>query len=184
MHSPPHVLLHLCCGPCGTHAVETLRPDHKVTLFFSNSNIAPKAEYDLRLRHARKLVGIYGVPMIEDTYDHDEWLEQVKGYEGEPERGARCTQCFAFNLRRAAKHVQAHGFDSFTTTLTVSPHKDTETIFGVGRGLGPFLAVDFKKNNGFNRSVELSAKHRLYRQDYCGCEFSQQARADADAARA
>ncbi len=172
MHSPANVLLHICCGPCATHAVETLRAHHQVTMFFSNSNVAPKPEYELRLRHARKLVGIYCVPLMEDTYDHDAWLEQVRGHEHEPEGGTRCERCFLFNLGRAAKQAQNHGFDSFTTSLTVSPHKRSETIFSVGSKLGSFLPVDFKENNGFKHSVELSRQHGLYRQDFCGCEFS------------
>ena len=172
MHSPPTVLLHVCCGPCATHAVSTLRTHHEVTMFFSNSNVAPQSEYELRLRHARKLVSVYGVPLMEDTYDHDAWRAHVKGHESAPEGGSRCARCFLFNLGRAATRAKDHGFDAFTTSLTVSPHKKTETIFSVGEQLGSFLPVDFKENDGFKRSVELSRDHGLYRQDFCGCEFS------------
>jgi epoxyqueuosine reductase len=167
------VLLHVCCAPCATHSVEVLAVEHRVTLFFSNSNISPREEYDQRLAEARRLAVRAGLSLVEDVYDHDAWLAHIRGLEGEPERGRRCEKCFEYNLRRAASYARDREFDFFTTTLTISPHKDSSTIFRVGESLGPFLAVDLKKRDGFRRAMELTRAYGLYRQDYCGCEFSQ-----------
>ena len=166
------LLLHICCAPCSSAAIERLRSEYDVTGFFSNSNIAPEPEYWRRLSEARRLAGELEIPFVIDTYDHADWLECVKGYEDEPEGGARCERCFAFSLSHAAAYADANGFDLYTTTLSISPHKHTPTIFRVGHDLGPFLDVDLKKQDGFQRSLELSREYGLYRQDYCGCEFS------------
>ena len=166
------LLLHVCCGPCATYPVETLRLQFEITLFFSNSNISPDSEYHKRLQHARDLSDACHVPLVEDLRDHNAWLRHVAGMEEEPERGKRCEKCFDFSLRRTARYAGDHEFDLFTTTLTISPHKDSLQIFRVGEKLGPFLAVDLKKKDGFKRSLELSKKLGLYRQTYCGCEFS------------
>ncbi len=171
-----NVLLHVCCAPCATAAVERLRQTSRVSLFFSNSNIWPEEEYRRRHAWVVELSGHLSAPLIEDVYDHAAWLDFVRGFEDEAERGRRCQHCFMFNLRRAAAYAVANGFDGFTTTLTISPHKDTSTIFAVGRQLGPFLELDFKKRDGFRRSLELARQLGLYRQDYCGCEFSLAAR--------
>jgi len=168
----PSVLLHVCCAPCAAHPIEVLQQNYRVTLFFSNSNIAPREEYLARLQHVRRLVGLYQVDLIEDTYDHDAWREHVRGLEHAPEQGARCARCFAFNLSRTAEYAEGHGYHAFTTTLTVSPHKATETIFAAGRQFPQFLAYDFKKQNGYARSTARAKEHFFYRQDYCGCEFS------------
>ncbi len=171
------VLLHVCCAPCSTHAIERLLKEYEVVLFFSNSNIWPREEYDRRLDEARKIARAYGLRLVEDSYDNERWRGWIRGLEAEPERGARCPKCFEFNLRRAAEYAKADGFDFFTTTLTISPHKDSKTIFGIGKRLSEecgvgFLEVDFKKQDGFRHSIELSEKHHLYRQNYCGCRFS------------
>lgn len=166
------LLLHVCCGPCATHPVRALQEEYDLTLFFSNSNIAPEAEYRKRLANAQKVATECDVPLVTDEYDHEMWLACIAGLEEEPEKGARCEKCFEFNLSSAARYAQAHGFDLFTTTLTISPHKDSQVIFRIGKQAGPFLAVDLKKKDGFKRSVELSKAQGLYRQDYCGCEFS------------
>ena len=170
--SKPSLLLHVCCGPCATHSVQALQREHHVTLFFSNSNIAPPAEYEKRLAAARRVAESCGTPLVEDAGDHAAWLECVRGLEQEPEKGRRCERCFEFNLSRAARYAAEHGFDRFTTTLTISPHKDAGQIFRIGAQLGPFLAVDLKKGGGFKRSADLSRDFGLYRQTYCGCEFS------------
>ena len=166
------ILLHVCCAPCSTHAIELLKEDYDVALFFSNSNIFPKEEYEKRLEDARKIAEIHDLELVVDDYNHTAWLEFIKGLEQEPERGKRCLKCFEFNLIRIAAYSIKEGFGAFTTTLTISPHKDTRKIFEIGKGLGNFLAVDFKKKDGFKRSIELSKKYDLYRQSYCGCEFS------------
>ena len=168
----PKLLLHVCCGPCATHVIDVLREDYAVTLFFSNSNIAPYTEYQARLCSAEKLAVITGLDMVTDIYDHEAWLAHVRGLEGEPEKGRRCAKCFEYNLRRSAHYARRLGYEHFTTTLTISPHKDAATIFETGRALGEFLALDFKKGDGFRHSTELSKAYGLYRQQYCGCEFS------------
>jgi hypothetical protein len=166
------ILLHVCCAPCATHSIEKLGATYDVTLFFSNSNIHPRDEYETRLAQARKLADLTGCRLIEDAYDHAAWLAFIAGFEAEPEKGRRCLKCFEYNLARAAQCARRNGFDGFTTTLTISPHKRSPDIFRVGAGLGDFLAVDFKKRDGFRRSIELSRQYGLYRQAYCGCEFS------------
>ena len=166
------LLLHVCCGPCATHSVEALQAEYELTLFFSNSNISPRSEYDRRLADAERLASICAVPLVVDEYDHAAWLRGIAGLEDQPERGLRCERCFAFNLTRAAGYAREHGFDIFTTTLTISPHKNSSTIMNIGARIGPFLAIDLKKKHGFKHSIELSEAYGLYRQDYCGCEFS------------
>jgi predicted adenine nucleotide alpha hydrolase (AANH) superfamily ATPase len=141
-------------------------------MFFSNHNIAPIEEYDKRLEAARKLAGEWGVELIEDTYDHEAWLTAIEGYEDEPERGLRCGKCFDYSLGRTSAYALKHGFDSFTTTLTVSPHKISKMLFEIGKKYPGYEAWDFKKKDGFKRSNELSRELGLYRQNYCGCEFS------------
>ena len=172
MSEARRILLHTCCAPCATHCAQSLRPDWQVTLFFSNSNIAPRAEYDRRLAAARTLAQITACPLLEDVYDHEAWLNTIRGLEDEPERGRRCLACFAFTLNRTAAAARRNGFDTFSTTLTVSPHKRSPDIFTIGARIGNFLAVDFKKKNGFANSLALSREYGLYRQDSCGCEFS------------
>ena len=166
------ILLHVCCAPCSTHAIEMLMRDYEVVLFFSDSNIWPREEYERRLGEARRIAKAYNLELVEDSYDNEAWMEWIKGLESEPERGKRCPKCFEFNLKKAAEYAKSHGFDYFTTTLTISPHKDSKIIFGIGKALGNFLEIDFKKQDGFKHSLELSKKHELYRQDYCGCKFS------------
>ncbi len=171
------LLLHICCGPCATACVERLREEgHDVTLFFSNANIAPEAECEKRLETARKFADAVGVPLVADEgASHADWLREVaSGLENEPEGGRRCRRCFEFNLRRAAAFARANGFEALTTSLTVSPHKRSETVFEAGRAAAPDLFVEenFKKRDGFKRSLALSQALGLYRQDYCGCEFS------------
>ena len=166
------ILLHVCCAPCATHPLQLLREHYTVVLFFSNSNIHPAEEYAARLDEARKLARLEGVPLVEDVYDHAAWLRHVRRWQKEPEGGRRCEACFRFNLRRAGEYCKREGLDAFTTTLTVSPHKNAERIFEIGRSVGPFLEMDFKKRDGFKKSVDLSREYGLYRQHYCGCEFS------------
>ncbi len=151
--------------------------DYKVTLFYSDSNIWPKEEYDRRLGEARKIAKAYCLELIEDSYENDAWEEHVKGLEAEPEKGKRCAKCFEFNLGRAAQYAKSHGFGLFTTTLTIAPQKNSKMVFEAGRKAAEdagimFLEIDFKKQDGFKHSLELSEKHHLYRQDYCGCRYS------------
>ena len=184
------VLLHTCCGPCASACVPALRDlGNEVALFFSNSNIDAEAEFEKRLDNARTLADAEGVEVVADLYDHADWLEKVaKGFEDEPEKGARCARCFRYNLARTAAYAAAHGYDAFTTSLTVSPHKVSRMVFEAGAdaawgvsakdcggsaaAVPAFLPVDFKKKDGFLRSLRRAAELGLYRQSYCGCEFS------------
>ena len=168
----PRLLLHVCCAPCATEPIERVKRDYDVALFFSNSNVWPRAEYDKRLDESRKLARIVELPLVVDEYEHESWRDTVRGSEEEPEGGERCRSCFGFSLARAARYAEQNKFQAFSTTLSVSPHKSSRLIFEVGATLLLFLAVDFKKQNGFTRSAELSKKYGLYRQHYCGCEFS------------
>ena len=162
---------------------------NEVALFFSNSNIDTEAEFEKRLDNARTLADAEGVELAADAYDHADWLAKVaKGLEDAPEKGARCARCFRFNLARTAAYAAAHGYDAFTTSLTVSPHKVSRMVFEAGADAAwsvsakecggsaaaapAFLPVDFKKKDGFLRSLRRAAELGLYRQSYCGCEFS------------
>jgi len=166
------ILLHTCCGPCATTCVERLSSDRDVVLFFSNSNIAPEEEYIKRLRAAERLAEIMNVAIIQDAYDHEAWLRNIRGLEDEPEGGGRCGKCFAFSLAKAAAAAEKLGIPAFTTSLSVSRYKSSSQIFSVGRAFAAFQPIDFKKRGGYDRSIELSRQYRLYRQKYCGCEFS------------
>jgi predicted adenine nucleotide alpha hydrolase (AANH) superfamily ATPase len=146
-----------------------------VTLFFSNGNISPTEEYQKRLDAVRMLAERLAVPLVVDATDHADWLADVAtGFEAEPEKGKRCARCFRHSLLRTHQEMERQGFDAFTTSLTVSPHKPTPLIFEVGQAIdnARFLVVDFKKNDGFKHSVQLATEIGLYRQSYCGCEFS------------
>ena len=171
-----NVLLHTCCAPCATHCILVLQElGHDVTMFYSNTNIAPRDEFLKRLDAVHALSDRLKIPVLLDEPDHDEWLDRVaKGFEQEPEKGRRCERCFNYSLSRTHETMLTRGFDRFTTSLTVSPHKHSPTLFSVGHALDTerFLAIDFKKNGGFQHSRQLAAVFGLYLQNYCGCEFS------------
>ncbi len=175
------LLLHVCCGPCSTTALERLFPEYDVTVFFFNPNIAPEREYILRRDEAKRYaLEVFGskVGFEEGAFRPDVFLEAVKGYENEPEGGRRCEICFRLRLEETARYARENGYSHFCTTLTVSPHKNALLINRLGEELArnyeglTYLPSDFKKRNGFGRSVEISKKHELYRQNYCGCVFS------------
>ncbi len=171
------VLLHACCGICAGHCVSTLKDrGDQVSIFFSNANIAPADEFSRRLDALKTLANHFDVPVIIDPPDHSDWIENVAlGFENEPERGRRCSRCFRYSLSRTSNFQKEQGFDLFTTTLTVSPHKPSKTILEIGSSLDAqhFLSIDFKKNNGFVETNAIARELGLYRQNYCGCEFSQ-----------
>jgi epoxyqueuosine reductase len=175
------ILVHICCAPCATASAERLLLEgRKPVLYFSNSNIAPEAEYTRRLESARMLADRMALALEEDVYDHAAWLEAVRGLEMEPEKGRRCLQCFEFSLTRTAQEARRLGIDEFCTTLTISPHKVSRRIFEIGARFPGFVPIDFKKQDGFLRSLQLTRELDLYRQGYCGCEFSRrEGRADA-----
>lgn len=168
------ILIHICCAPCGAPSVERVKLDDwaEVGLYFSNSNIYPRQEYEQRLLYVRELSKIYKVILEEDEYDHDAWLEHIKGYENEPEKGTRCVKCFEYSLARTASMAERYDFTAFTTTLTISPHKMSQIIFDIGSKFPAYVPYDFKKQDGFLRSIQLSKDYGFYRQPYCGCEFS------------
>jgi epoxyqueuosine reductase len=173
MNTAERILLHTCCAPCATACTERLIASGSETLlFFSNSNIYPEEEYLKRLENAVKLAAILNLKIQEDRYDHEEWLRHIRGLEDEPEQGRRCMKCFGFSLSRAARAAEILNFPAFTTTLTVSRHKPSQMIFEAGKIFPAFKPFDFKKQNGYSRSIELSKVYGLYRQNYCGCEFS------------
>lgn len=176
-NSKPQVLLHICCAPDSTAVFERLKQEYKVIGFFHNPNIFPEAEYKKRLEEAEYVARKLKFKIVVPGYAPQEWENAVKGLEAEPEKGKRCNVCFRFNLQATAKKAKRRGIPFFTTTLTISPHKVTEMIFKAGTeaaikyGL-KFLELDFKKKDGFKRSLELSREMNLYRQNYCGCRYS------------
>jgi len=173
MSEKKKILLHTCCAPCAAGSYERLRElGYEITFLYSNSNIYPRAEHDIRLENIRKLADALGIELLCDTYDHDSWLKRVQGLENEPEKGGRCAVCFEVNLGRAAFFAERHGIEKFTTTLTVSPHKESQKIFDAGRRFPRYIEFDFKKKGGSARSSMLCREFGLYRQSYCGCEFS------------
>lgn len=172
------ILVHVCCGPCSTAVIEQLKEEeHEFILFFPNSNIYPLAEREKRRQFAEKVSEIYGLEFIFEEYNHEDWGEFVKGLEAEPQGGKRCEKCFEMNLTKTALKAKELGIENFTTTLTVSRFKKSPLVLGVGLRIGrelgvQFLDYDFKKKGGFDRSIALAKKYGLYRQNYCGCEFS------------
>ena len=174
------VLLHSCCGPCASACVPRLKEGgHSVTMYVSNSNIDTREEFEKRLGEARRLASSEGVELVAADYDHDSWLNEVAaGYEQEPERGKRCERCFRYNLARTAAYAEANGFDAFTTSLTVSPHKPSDKVFAASDD-PRFMRENFKKRDGFKLSLQRSAALGLYRQSYCGCEFSRKERKES-----
>lgn len=179
-HSKPKLLLHICCVGCGAFVSRLLAKDFQVTLYFYNPNISPVSEYELRLAETKKIAGIFGFKLLIGEYKHDEWLESVKGHEQDPEKGERCLICYRERLEKTAKLARGSGFAYFASTLTVSPHKLAREINAIGEELAlkygvKFLNRDFKKQDGFKQAMALSDELGLYRQNYCGCEFSRPA---------
>ncbi len=182
----PKLLLHACCGPCSTSCVERLADEYSITLYYYNPNIMDREEYLLRrdgllrfikaFNEENKNRGIF-VDYLEGRYDPEKFIYMAKGLEDAPEGGARCDMCFTMRLADTAVMAKKLCMDYFTTTMSVSPHKNYEEIKKLGLMLEDetgvnYLDVDFKKKNGFGRSVELSKKYGLYRQNFCGCEYS------------
>jgi predicted adenine nucleotide alpha hydrolase (AANH) superfamily ATPase len=172
------ILLHVCCGTCATQSIIELQQDSfTVTLFFSNSNIHPEEEYKKRLNSLKGYANMIKIPLIEDTYNPAEWFEMIKGFETASEGGDRCKLCIESRLRKTAQYAKAKGFDCFTSSLSISPHKDTELINKLGSQIAEeldinFLPKNFKKKDGFKKSILISKEHGLYRQNYCGCIYS------------
>ena len=176
--SVPRLLLHCCCAPCASYALEYLSGFFRIGVLFYNPNIRPREEFDKRAMQFDKLLSmapLHGrAELIAAPYDDAEFDSVAANYPDEPEGGRRCRECFELRLGKTAALAEAGGYDYFTTTLTVSPHKDAAVINGIGGALAErrgvrFLHADFKKRDGFKQSIELSKRYGLYRQTYCGC---------------
>ena len=177
----PTLLLHACCAPCSSYVLEYLSKYFDITLLFYNPNITPEEEYRFRESELQRLIGEMPLPIrvtvISDRYDPQEFYNIAKGLEELSEGGERCKRCYRLRLARTAKIAKERGFDYFTTTLSISPYKNAEWLNSIGEQEAAELGInylfsDFKKKNGYKRSCELSEQYGLYRQNYCGCEFS------------
>lgn len=181
----PRLFLHSCCAPCSSYVLEYLSEYFDITVYYYNPNIFPEEEYEKRVLEQQYLIGEmktrYPVSFLAEAYRPEEFYDAVRGVEQVPEGGERCFRCYALRLEQAVKVAAGKGFDYFTTTLSISPIKNAAKLNETGEELGrkygiPYLVSDFKKRNGYKRSVELSREYGLYRQDYCGCVFSKKER--------
>jgi predicted adenine nucleotide alpha hydrolase (AANH) superfamily ATPase len=185
----PTLLLHSCCAPCSSYVLEYLSNYFEITIFYYNPNINPAEEYDRRVIEQRRLIQElndgsngreavkYKIDYVVGDYEPEKFFDIAKGLEKEKEGGSRCFNCYELRLNEAAIIAKEGGYDYFTTTLSISPHKNADKLNEIGRELEErygvrYLYSDFKKKNGFKRSIELSKEHELYRQDYCGCVYS------------
>ena len=185
----PSLLLHACCGPCSTYVIEYLTEFFDITVYFYNPNIHPAEEYDKRLESIKRFVSEFPpaardkIRFVEETYDAKEFFDATnvlaeKELQEEGERGERCRRCYEFRMKKSWDYAERNGFDYFTTTISISPCKDAKKINEIGFALKSdtklrYLPGDFKKRNGFLRSLQLSKEYNLYRQTYCGCVYSQ-----------
>lgn len=175
----PSLLLHSCCAPCSSYVLEYLNRYFKITVFYYNPNISPESEYLHRVEEQKRLISEFcqDVSFIEGKYEPERFYEISKGLENEPERGARCLKCYRLRLEETAKEAVSQKSDYFTTTLSISPQKDSALLNEIGKEISEkynisYLYSDFKKRGGYKRSIELSAKYNLYRQNFCGCVYS------------
>lgn len=177
----PKLMLHACCACCASYVLEYLSPHFDIYLLFYNPNITEESEYSYRKSELKRLVDEMKlsekVTIVHCEYTPQSYLDSVKGLENEPERGSRCSACFDMRLKKTAQLAVEHGCDYFATTLTISPLKNSSIINSIGESIGEsigvsYLPTDFKKKNGYKRSIELSKEYNLYRQNYCGCIFS------------
>jgi len=178
----PRLLLHSCCAPCSSYVLEYLSKHFEITVFYYNPNIFPESEYTKRILEQQTLIGEmkYPVSFIAGNYDKEKFYEMAKGLEHLKEGKERCFKCYALRLEETARLAREGEFDYFTTTLSISPMKNADKLNEItmlGRKYGvEYLQSDFKKKNGYKRSIELSKEYDLYRQDYCGCVYSMQER--------
>ena len=169
----PRLLLHCCCAPCSSAVIERLKEFFEITFYYYNPNIFPEQEYNLRKEEFKKL----NVDLVAEAYNHQEFVNITKGMENEKEGGMRCRACIAQRMNQSFNYASKNGFDFVTTTLSISPHKDAKYINDLGEQLQQnfnvkYLYADFKKQNGYLRSIQICKDLKIYRQDYCGCEFS------------
>ena len=177
----PKLLLHSCCAPCSTYVLEYLSQFFEITVFYYNPNIYPPEEFQKRTIEQNKLIDnmIFKNPVsfVPCDYDSEMFYTSVKGLESVPEGGKRCEECFKLRLRKTAEYAKQNNYDYFTTTLSISPLKNSRLLNNIGKSLSEefnvkYLYSNFKKKNGYKRSCELSKEYNLYRQNYCGCVFS------------
>lgn len=181
----PRLFLHSCCAPCSSYVLEYLSRYFEITVFFYNPNISPAEEYEKRVEEIRRMIGemefAHPVELVEGEYDPQVFFQMAKGMEHIPEGGERCFGCYRLRMEEAARLAKEGNYDYFTTTLSISPLKNAQKINEIGEELAEIYQVshlpsDFKKKNGYKRSIELSGEYGLYRQDYCGCVFSKRER--------
>ena len=179
----PRLFLHSCCAPCSSYVLEYLSEHFAITVFYFNPNIAPEEEYRKRVEEQKRLVeqlpAVYPIQFLEGRYEPEEFYSRVRGLEKEPEGGARCRVCFELRLEEVARLAAEGGYDYYTTTLSISPLKNAQVLADVAIKMGEkwgvaWLPSDFKKKEGYKRSIQLSSEYDLYRQNYCGCVFSRQ----------
>lgn len=179
----PKLLLHSCCAPCSSYVLEYLSQFFHITIYYYNPNISHIDEYQRRITEQEKLIRQLPVKnpieFLQGEYEPEKFYQIAKGLEKSPEGGDRCFRCYELRLKATAKLAKELGFDYFTTTLSISPHKNAFKLNEIGEMLAkeydiPYLCADFKKKNGYKRSIELSREYQLYRQDYCGCIYSKE----------
>lgn len=177
----PTLLLHSCCAPCSSYTLEYLSRYFSITVFYFNPNISPKAEFDKRFAEQKRLIETLPsenkISLICGDYNYDEFLNVARGYDSVPEGGERCFRCYRMRLEKTAELAKQNGFDYFCTTLSISPLKNSQKINEIGFNVAEkygvkWLPSDFKKREGYKRSIELSREYDLYRQNFCGCVFS------------
>ncbi|MBO5238135.1 MAG: epoxyqueuosine reductase QueH [Lachnospiraceae bacterium] len=177
----PNLLLHACCAPCSSYVLEYLAQFFRITVFFYNPNISPQEEFDKRVLELERFITefpvVHPVQLEVGEYHPEVFLNMAKGLEQEPEGGSRCYRCYEQRLEETAKKCRKEGYDYFTTTLSISPYKNAQWLNEIGERMADrygiaYLVSDFKKKNGYRRSIELSQEYQLYRQDYCGCTYS------------
>lgn len=172
------ILLHACCATCSGYPLEKLKEmGYQPILYFFNPNIYPKEEFEKRLSELQNYAQKKEIELIVDKYLPQKWYNYIAGLENEPEKGARCQKCFEYRLIHTAKKAKELGLNCFTTTLTVSPHKQSKVIFETAKKIAvkfelDFIEVDFKKQNGFLKTMQIAKNENFYRQNYCGCEYS------------
>ena len=171
------ILLHSCCAPCSSSVIERLKDYFDITVLYYNPNIEPLEEFEKRKKEQIRLLKELNISFLDIDYLNEEFHRKIVGFENEPENGARCPICYELRIEKCALLAKDHGYDYFGTTLTISPHKPSKIINEIGLKLEKkydikFLVSDFKKEDGYKRSIELSKEYGLYRQDYCGCFYS------------
>lgn len=179
------LLLHACCGPCSSYCLEVLSKYFDITIYYYNPNIHPDQEYNRRLEEIKRFIteykGVNKIELLETDYEVNDYFNSIKGLENLGEKSKRCYECYKLRLEKSCIYAKKNNYDYFTTTLSISPYKNSDWINEIGENLSKkyninYLYADFKKNNGYKRSLDLSKKYNLYRQDYCGCIYSKQER--------